>query len=91
MWRKAITASTTFCQLRSSISDCHLVNHVLSITRPSCWELRYPCSNFSIRVASDQRPCHREREDPLSRSSLGVGTGRVGCDISGKGVCLIDE
>jgi hypothetical protein len=66
MWRKAITASTTFCQLRSSIFDLHLVNHVLLITLPACWELRYPCSNFSIRVPDDQRPCHvdgrRERK-----------------------------
>jgi hypothetical protein len=54
MWRKAITASTTFCQLRSSIFDLHLVNHVLSIALPACWELRYPCSNFSIRIAGDQ-------------------------------------
>src|SRR6266851_847598 len=74
MWRKAITASTTFCQLRSSIFDLHLVNHVLSITLPACWELRYLCSNFSIRIAGDQRPCHvggRRARKPVSRPSSG--------------------
>src|SRR6266850_3307324 len=54
MWRKAITASTTFCQLRSSIFELHMLNHVLSITLPACCELRYPGSNFSVRVAGDQ-------------------------------------
>jgi hypothetical protein len=63
MWRKAITASTTFCQLRSSIFDRHLVNHVLSSTLPACWELRYLCSNFSIRIAGDQRALSRWRAE----------------------------
>jgi len=74
MWRKAIAASTTFCQLRSVIFDLHMVNHVLSITLPACWELRYRCSNFSIRVVGDQRPCHvggRRAQKSVSRPSSG--------------------
>src|ERR1700730_18493685 len=74
MWRKAIAASTTFCQLRSVIFDLHMVNHVLSLTLPACWELRYRCSNFSIRVVGDQRPCHvgrRRAQKSVSRPSSG--------------------
>src|SRR5260370_14878880 len=42
MRRKAITASTTFCELRSSIFELHVLNHVLSITLPVCERSRTP-------------------------------------------------
>src|SRR4029450_6063496 len=36
MWCKAITASTAFCQLRSSVFELRTLNHVLLITLPVC-------------------------------------------------------
>jgi len=40
-----------------------VLNHVLSITLPACCDLRYLCSNFSIRIAGDQRALSRWRAE----------------------------
>jgi hypothetical protein len=46
-WRKAITASTTFCQLRSSIFELHIVNHGLAITLLLVGNCAIHAANFS--------------------------------------------